>query len=127
MKKFIFCFFLLFICANLTVYSLPHGKSSQQKVNGEKTIDGIVAIINEDVVTKTDLVHAITMIKMQAAHAGNPLPPDETLNKQLLDQLINKKLQMQLAKQANITATDKDLDSAIANIAKQNNISSNDL
>jgi peptidyl-prolyl cis-trans isomerase SurA len=39
-----------------------------------------------------------------------------------LEQLITKRLQLQVAKQAGINVTDTDLDSAIGNIAKQNNM-----
>lgn len=93
----------------------------------EQPLDKIVAIVNDDVVTKTELNHSLDLIKMQYLQANMETPSTSVLKKQALDQIINKKVQLQLAKQAGIEASNKDLERAISFIAKQNNMDADDL
>lgn len=106
----------------LSLHSIP----STAKQTAE-SLDQIVAVVNDDVVTRSELNHSLDIIKMQLAQENTPTPDANTLNKQALDQLINKKLQLQIAKQAGVTITDEDLNHAIAFIAKQNQMSVSDL
>lgn len=92
-----------------------------------ESLDQIVAIVNQEVVTQSELNHSVAIVKMQMTQAHLPMLKDDVLQKQVLDQLINRKLQLQLAKQAGITITDQDLDSAIQTVAKQNQLSVNAL
>ncbi len=92
-----------------------------------ESLDQIIAVVNDDVVTRSELNHSLDIIKMQLAQENVPMPSARALNKQALDQLINKKLQLQIAKQAGVTITDADLNRSIAYIAKQNNMSVSDL
>jgi len=88
----------------------------------EQTLDQVVAVVNDDVVTKSELNQALMITKSQITHSNLPLPADNVLQKQVLDQLINKKLQMQIAKQAGIQVDDSDLDKAVQTIANQNQV-----
>lgn len=90
--------------------------------SNEESIDQIVAIVNDDVVTKLELTQAIATAKAQIAQNNISAPNDEILQKQVLDQLINKKLQLQLAKQNNVEIKDAEIDKAIKHIAEQNNM-----
>ena len=54
---------------------------------------------------------------------GKQLPDDATLRHQILERLIMDQIILQMATKMNIKVTDDQLDQAIANIAKQNNIS----
>lgn len=92
-----------------------------------ESLDQIVAVVNDDVVTRSELNRNLNMIKMQMAQGNTPAPSASLLQKQALDQLINKKLQLQIAQQAGITITDHDLNQAISYIAKQNNMSPDEL
>lgn len=111
---------------SLTVNNAKTAKKDKD-VAPVQDLDGIVAIINEDVVTKTELKSAVSIIKMQARQANTPIPSDNALAKQVLDQLINKKLQLQLAKQANISISEQDVNHAVQTIAKQNNLAEEEL
>lgn len=89
----------------------------------EENLDSIVAIINEDVVTGSELSHAVNLLKIQRAQDITEASlPEATMRKQALQQLIDKKLQLQLAQQAGIKISDKELDQAIGNVAKQNSM-----
>jgi len=97
--------------------------SSAQAEQNNEALDQIVAVVNDDVVTKSELNKAMTIAKMQISQEHLPTPAETVLTKQVLDQLINKKLQLQIAKQVGITIPDDLLDQTIGRVAKQNNIS----
>lgn len=83
-------------------------------------LDHIVAIVNNTVITQSELDQIIATTKKRLLSSHTPLPPNDTLQKQVLDQLINKKLQFQLATQANMTVSDADITKTIATIAREN-------
>lgn len=115
---------LLIITSLLTLtvfWNISHAKS------GGEQLDQIVAIVNDDVVTKTELNHSLYMARAQISQGQTNAPTESVLQKQVLNQLINKKLQLQIAKQVGINITDTDIDHALQNIASQNNISVSDI
>lgn len=86
----------------------------------DESLDRIVAVVNDDVITQTELLHAQSLAKMQLMQQRMSVPADDVLRKQVLDQLINKKVQLQTAKQVGINVTPADLDKAIQSIAQRN-------
>lgn len=85
-------------------------------------LDGIVAIINDQVITQTELNEAMNAIKKQLEASNTTLPPKEVLRKQVLDQLINKKLQLQLGERMGVHVTDEEVNKAINGIAEGNKV-----
>jgi len=112
MKKIV----ISYICLSVFFFSHCFAKATQG------TLDQIIAIVNDDVVTTSELNHALSLIKMQFAQQHMGLPPDDVLHKQILDQLINKRLQLQTAKQVGVDISDADIDRAVQNIASQNHM-----
>jgi peptidyl-prolyl cis-trans isomerase SurA len=98
---------------------------TQAKAAGQ-ALDQIVAVVNEEVITQAELNHAVKLVKLQTAHTQMAMPATDVLQKQVLEQMINKKLQMQLAKQAGIDITDAEVDKAVVHIAKQNNMTTDE-
>src|SRR5258708_4228393 len=82
-----------------TPASLPKAQVSGQ------SLDTIVAIVNSDIITASELNSQIAMVKQQMQGSQTPLPSDDKIKKQVLDQLIYKKLQLQVAKRAGVTVT----------------------
>src|SRR3990167_4848981 len=93
----------------------------------EQPLDQMIAIVNDDVITKSELNRALAMVKMQAIQEHLATPKEKELQKQVLDRLINKKLELQIAKQIGIKISNSDLDKTIEQIAKQNNLSTQEL
>lgn len=87
-----------------------------------ESLDKIVAVVNDDVITKSELDHAIEMTKMQLTQQSTALPAPDELRKKVLNDLTNKKLELQIAKQSGVVVTDKELDDAIQKIADQNHV-----
>ncbi len=90
---------------------------------GEQSLDATVAVVNDDIVTQSDLTTAMESAKMQIAQQNMSEPSDSVLRKQVLDQLINKKLQIQAAQQAGLDVTDDEVEKAITSIADRNHLS----
>ena len=89
-------------------------------VNAE-TIDRVVAVVNDNVITQSELDYQAKLIKKRLDEQGTALPEAKTLNKQILNQLIDKQLQLQTAERAGITIDDNTLDQAMESIAAKNN------
>jgi peptidyl-prolyl cis-trans isomerase SurA len=85
-------------------------------------IEGIVAIVNDDIITRLELADEINTIKRNSRQQNMSLPGDDVLRKQVLDRMILMRLQMQTAKRGNIRVSDDALNGAIESIARQNNM-----
>jgi peptidyl-prolyl cis-trans isomerase SurA len=88
-------------------------------------IDHIVAIVNDDVVTYSELSKQTRLIKQRIAQRNVNLPPDDVLQKQILEQLIVERLQIQTAKRTGIRVDDESVNKVITNIAAENNMDLN--
>lgn len=96
------------------------------KPTGE-ALDRIIAVVNDTVITQSELDTAIDSIKKRFSGGETPLPPEAVLRKQVLDQIINRKLQLQLAEQAGIKANDTQINKAIGSVASQNGVTVKEL
>lgn len=85
-------------------------------------LDKVLAIVNDDVVLKSEFDARWTQVQQQLANAQGPVPPEAEVRKQLLDQLIMENLQMQLARRAGVRVDDNQINQALAAIAQQNNL-----
>ncbi|GAE52655.1 peptidylprolyl isomerase [Xanthomonas arboricola pv. pruni str. MAFF 311562] len=83
-------------------------------------LDRIAAIVDEDVVLQSELDRAVRNVKSQYAGRENQLPPDDVLQRQVLERLVRVKLQVGRADGSGIRVSDEELNRAIASIAQQN-------
>jgi peptidyl-prolyl cis-trans isomerase SurA len=83
-------------------------------------LDRIVAVVNNDVITRGDLEERYRFANLQLDRQGTPLPPRDALEKQILDRLITDQVQLQLAKETGLRVDDTELDRAINRIAQDN-------
>lgn len=116
MKRFNYLNLVLILLLNLPLIS--YGKAEDTK-----TLDKIVAIVNDDVITQSELNHAVNIINEQAGQEAAAQNDTQNFTKQVLQQLIDTKLQLQIAKQMGLEASKKDVSNAINRIAEQNHIS----
>ena len=86
-------------------------------------VDRIAAVVNEDVILRSELNRALANIRSQYADKVDQLPPPEVLERQVLERLILMRLQLLRAKDAGITATDEDVERAVQGVAEQNQMS----
>jgi len=86
-------------------------------------IDRIVAVVNDDVIVYSEMQARLRTVVEQLENAGVPAPPKDVLEKQVLEQLILDRLQMQIGTITGIRVDDETLNRQIADIARQNNLS----
>ncbi|MDE2365956.1 MAG: peptidylprolyl isomerase [Betaproteobacteria bacterium] len=96
---------------------------AQQPANsGIVTIDRIVAVVNENVVTRHELDEILRATVKQLHKQGVQPPAPAVLEKQLLERLIVNRVQLQLAKETGLTVTDTELDQTLRRIAQENKL-----
>lgn len=86
-------------------------------------VDRIVAVVNSEVITSLQLRARIEQAKRQLARQGVELPPDNVLERQLLERLIVERAQVQLAQETSLRVDDATLERAIERIAANNKLS----
>ncbi len=86
-------------------------------------LDKVVAVVNDGVITKSELDMQVELLRNQLIAKQVQLPAEDVLRKQVLQHLIDVDLQLQLAKQNDISVDSSDLNDAIAKIAANNNLS----
>ncbi len=86
-------------------------------------IDRIVAVVNDGVVLQSELERAVGISTSQLRERGIAMPPEGVLRAQVLDRLINTRVQTQKAQEAGIRIDDRELNEVLANIAQQNKMS----
>jgi peptidyl-prolyl cis-trans isomerase SurA len=86
-------------------------------------LDRIVAIVNNEVVTRHDLDEHLTIVMNQLKQQGTPPPPRDTLEKQVLERLIFTLVQLQYARETGLRIDDGQLEKAIERIAENNQLS----
>lgn len=89
---------------------------------GSEPLDRIVALVEDDVVLKSELDRAVETVRRQFEGRGGQLPPPEILERQVLERLILGKLQVQRAQQGGIRISDTEVDQAVGRIAAQNGV-----
>jgi peptidyl-prolyl cis-trans isomerase SurA len=91
-----------------------------------KTLNRIVAVVEEDVITESELQQRVGALVKQYDKNRGALPPQDVLIEQVLQRLIVERLQIQLAERRGIQIDDLSLDQAMRNLAKRNNLSLED-
>ncbi|MFA6301650.1 MAG: peptidylprolyl isomerase [Legionella sp.] len=97
--------------------------SSVCLAQGKQILDKVVAVVNNGVITSSELDAQVALSKKQIIAQKLEMPKESVLRKQVLQHLIDIDLQMQMAKQNNINVDDAELTKAITKIAENNHIS----
>jgi peptidyl-prolyl cis-trans isomerase SurA len=99
------------------------GVSAPLAAQSDNALDRIVAVVEEDVILRSELDLALNSIYSQYAERMNQLPPREVLERQVLERLVLLRLQLQRADSGGIRVGDSEVEQAIVRIAEQNRIS----
>jgi len=105
--------------ALLTAVCAPAAQAQSNKV---ETLDRIVAIVNDEVITKYEMEDQKRLVISQLKRQGTELPANDVLEKQLLERLINERAQLQWAKDSGIRIDDGQVERAIGRIAEDNKL-----
>lgn len=97
-------------------------QTTPESAPASTAVNSIVAVVDEDVVLRTELETAVNNIKVQYAKQAGQLPPEAILERQVLDRLILQKLQVNRANAIGIRITDAELNQSIQGIATNNKL-----
>jgi peptidyl-prolyl cis-trans isomerase SurA len=87
-----------------------------------QTGDYIVAVVNQELVTASEVQQRLARVRDEAARNRTPLPPASALRKQVLDSLIDERVLVTNARESGARIDDPELDRAVANVATQNQL-----
>ena len=90
-------------------------------------LDRIAAVVNDGVVLESEVDDQMKEVTARLQAQNMALPPDSVLRKQVLDRLILQRIELEQANRDGITISDDTLNSALADVAKRNNIAFSDL
>ncbi len=85
-------------------------------------LDGIVAVVDDDVVLASELMERLELVRRSSADNGQRLPPNDILISQIMERLIVENLQRQEAERRGVTIDDETLSRAVAQFAQNNNM-----
>lgn len=87
-----------------------------------QTADYIVAIVNQELVTAGEVQQRLDRLREEAQRSKAKLPPDDELRRQVLDALIDERVQITNARDVGQRVDDQELERAVANVAAQNQL-----
>ncbi len=106
----------------VTAGLLSPGAAFAQATGATTPIDSIVALVDEDVILRSELDMAVAGIVDRIKASGEAMPPQHLLESQVLERLIIREIQVQRAMQTGIRISDADIDQALVTLAQQNNM-----
>jgi peptidyl-prolyl cis-trans isomerase SurA len=114
------------LCAVAALAAAPMALADELSSTGE-FLDGVVAIVDDGVVLKSQLNDQIAMIQQRAVAQDMELPPENELREQLLERLIVTEIQMQRAQRIGVQISDQMLNESIGRIAEQQGLKFEDM
>src|SRR5262245_54448662 len=93
---------------------------------GPVLVDRIVAVVNKEVITFSELNAAVASAERQLRRQGTASPPRAVLERQILERLVLDRAQLQKARDTGIRVDDLQLDRAVQRIADNNQMTLSD-
>ncbi len=106
-------FYLLLIACLLPLSSMA----------SPQLLDRIIVIVDDDVVTESELAERMDLVRLNLRGNNRPVPPDSVLRERVLEILISDAVLRQQAKQRGIRISDSRLNQAMQKQARDNNMS----
>ncbi len=107
-------------CVATLLLVLPAATWGQAAGKRVATIDRIVAVVNNEVITRNELNVRMARAISQLQRQGTPVPARADLERQLLERMITDRAVVQVARENGMRVDDTELDRAIDRIAKDN-------
>lgn len=93
------------------------------RTQGAQLIDRVVAIVNREIITASELARREKQFVANLTQQGVPIPNRAALREQVLERMITDRAMLQAARDTGIRVDDITLDRSIARIAEQNGLS----
>ncbi|WP_410472265.1 peptidylprolyl isomerase [Faucicola mancuniensis] len=122
--------------AMLSVFALASQNAMAETINSDqttdkqvvkatdKTLDGVIAVVNDTAILNSELDNAVAMVASQLKAENKAIPPANQMYSQVLNQMISRQIQLDLIKKQGFSVSENELNVALSHIAKQNGMSS---
>ncbi len=104
----------------LTLFVAISLSSTLTSTQAAEQLDQTVALVEQDVILQSELERRMTTIVRQLRERKQAVPPMKILQEQVLERLVVDSLQLQMAVRAGVRINEQELNAAIADIAKNN-------
>ena len=85
-------------------------------------LDSVAAIVNDDVILKSELDARVADAERQIEAHHTSLPDPGVLQKQVLDEIVTTRIELQQAKNRGVSVSDDDVNQALSRIAQRNKV-----
>ncbi len=99
-------------------------QSSVNRLTPANSTDGIIALVNENAILKSDLVAAITQTQARAQAAGEPITNSAQLQSEVLNALILRELQLSMVKRVGLNPDEAAINQRLGQIAQAEGLNS---
>jgi peptidyl-prolyl cis-trans isomerase SurA len=108
----------------LPVSAQPQPATAAAARPGEpQLVDRVVAVVNSDAITERELQQRTRAIVQRLRTQNVPLPPEDEMQRQVLERMITERAAMQAAREAGVRIDDAVVDRAIGRIAQEQKLS----
>src|SRR5215207_4506722 len=111
---------------SLTPLSPPSSSSTTNTTPasrpGQRPVDRIVAVVNDEVVTANELRARAQVAEMQLRRQKIQPPPFDVLERQVLERLIVDRAQLQLARETGVRVDDATVNATLGRVAESNGL-----
>lgn len=108
--------------------NMATGNSGAQDSNSRLSVanstDGIIALVNDNAILKSDLMEAIVQTQARAKAAGQPLTNSAQLQSEVLNALILRELQLSLVNRIGIKPDEAAINQRLAQIGQSEGVTS---
>jgi peptidyl-prolyl cis-trans isomerase SurA len=101
------------------ILSSPAGAQALSNRNAQ-VADSVVAVVNDGVITQRELEERTALIVKRLQQQNAPVPPADQMQRQVLDQMVLERIQLQKAKEDGIVVDDATVNRTLARLAQQN-------
>ena len=120
MNKFKWTTFAASACAAAFLTGPVAHAQALTTAGGAQIADSVVAVVNNDVITERELNDRSGLIVRRLQQQNAPVPAAAQLQRQVLDQMVLERIQLQKAKEDNITIDDATVQRTLERLAQQN-------
>ncbi len=110
--------------ADATTNSSAVAQNTTNRLSAANSNDGIIALVNDNAILKSDLIEAIAQTQARAQAAGQPLANSAQLQSEVLNALILRELQLSLVNRAGVKPDEAAINQRLAQIGQSEGVNS---
>ena len=108
-------------CALALLLALATAPASAQRSAGTP-IDRVIAVVNQEAITARELESRVAIVENQLREQRRAPPPRDVLQKQVLEQMILVRAQLQYANEVGVKPSEAEIDRAVTEVAQRNSV-----